>query len=110
LTGSFFTRSTVMQAYLDEARPYCRRRAVEQQQQHRWPGLQSILPQQIRRLHRETAALAAARVGQRLAGSRRWQRKRLEHQEFERRLFEMKRERKERLAQATAGERSKLPS
>jgi primosomal replication protein N'' len=34
-------------------------------------------------------------------GLARWQRKRVQHQEFERRLVEMTRERKERLAQAT---------
>ena len=53
---------------------------------------------------RETASWSLREWDSASPGLARWQRKRVQHQEFERRLVEMTRERKERLAQATGFE------
>ena len=77
------------------------RRAVEQQQlpQIRW--LAEHLASQLEAISRETASWSLREWDSASPGLARWQRKRVQHQEFERRLVEMTRERKERLAQAT---------
>ncbi len=95
----FRTRSTVIQDYLTEAQTNLDelRHAVagDQQQQVAW--LAEHLTAQITALHREIAAWPLRAWDRASPGLSKWQRKRLENQEFARRLFEMKREREARL-------------
>lgn len=62
------------------------------------------LASQLEAISRETASWSLREWDSASPGLARWQRKRVQHQEFERRLVEMTRERKERLAQATGFE------
>ena len=64
--------------------------------------------EQIAALHREIAAWPLRVWDSPSAGATKWQRKRLEHQEFERRLCEMKSERETRLNQAETLEEQQL--
>ncbi|MCU6669196.1 primosomal replication protein N'' [Enterobacteriaceae bacterium H4N4] len=98
----FRTRSTVMKAYLDEAQHNLDelRHAVEKAQTEQVVWLATHLAEQIAALHREIAAWPLRLWDSPSAGSTKWQRKRLEHQEFERRLCEMKDERQMKLDQA----------
>ena len=107
----FHTRSTLLQACLDEADDNLTalRRAVEQQQLPQITWLAEHLASQLEAISRETASWSLREWDSASPGLARWQRKRVQHQEFERRLVEMTRERKERLAQATGfAEQQKL--
>ncbi|CCM90875.1 Primosomal replication protein N prime prime [Klebsiella pneumoniae subsp. pneumoniae ST258-K28BO] len=88
----FHTRSTLMQAYLAEAQHNFNqlRQAVERQQLPQVVWIAERLAAQIAALRRETATLS------------RWQRRRLQHQEYERRLLAMRDQRQRQLAQATS--------
>jgi len=98
----FRTRSTVMKDYLDEAQHNLDElgHAVEKAQTEQVVWLASHLAEQIAALHREIAAWPLRLWDSASAGATKWQRKRLEHQEFERRLCEMKDERQMKLNQA----------
>ena len=102
----FRTRSTLLQACLDEASAnlIALRHAVEQQQLPQITWLAEHLASQLEAIMRETATWSLREWDSASPGLARWQRKRVQHQEFERRLVEMTRERKERLAQATGFE------
>ncbi|EPF6063808.1 TPA: primosomal replication protein N'' [Enterobacter cloacae] len=95
----FHTRSTLMKDYLDEAQTNLDelRQAVNDGKHEQVAWLAEHLTSQITALHREIAAWPLRSWDSASPGLGKWQRKRLEHQEFERRLFEMKREREARL-------------
>lgn len=106
----FRTRSTVIQDYLAEAQTrldeLCH--AVESEQQEQVAWLAEHLTEQITALHREIAAWPLRAWDSGSPGLGKWQRKRLENQEFERRLFEMKREREVRLNNSETLEEQQL--
>ena len=106
----FRTRSTVMNAYLDEAQHNLDelRHAVEKGQSEQVAWLAGHLAEQIAALHREIAAWPLRVWDSSSAGTTKWQRKRLEHQEFERRLCEMKKARAARLNQAETLEEQQM--
>ena len=106
----FRTRSTVMKDYLDEAQANLDElgHAVEKAQTEQVNWLATHLAEQIAALHREIAAWPLRVWDSASAGATKWQRKRLEHQEFERRLCEMKSEREARLNQAETLEEQQL--
>lgn len=99
----FRTSSTLLQAYLDEADDNLAalRRAVEQQQLPQIAWLAEHLASQLEAISRESATWSLREWDSASPGLARWQRKRVQHQEFERRLVEMTRDRKERLTQAS---------
>lgn len=99
----FRTRSTLLKAYLDEAGTNldALRHAVEQQTLPQIAWLAERLVSQIEAITRETATWSLREWDSASPGLARWQRKRVKHQEFERRLLEMTEERKARLAQVT---------
>lgn len=99
----FQTRSTKMQAYLDEANAHFQelKHAVEQQQLPQVAWLAERLAAQIEAINRESEAWSLRVWDSASPGLRRWQRKRLETQEFERRLLEMKQQRQQQYQQAT---------
>lgn len=102
----FRTRSTLLQACLDEAGDNLAslRHAVEQQQLPQIAWLAEHLASQLEAISRESATWSLREWDSASPGLARWQRKRVQHQEFERRLVEMTRDRKERLAQASGFE------
>jgi len=102
----FRTRSTVMKDYLDEAQANLDELGHAQTEQVNW--LATHLAEQIAALHREIAAWPLRVWDSASAGATKWQRKRLEHQEFERRLCEMKSEREARLNQAETLEEQQM--
>jgi len=106
----FRTRSTVMKDYLDEAQHHLDelRHAVDNAQAEQVAWLAAHLAEQIAALHREIAAWPLRLWDGASAGTTKWQRKRLEHQEFERRLCEMKNERESRLNQAETLEEQQM--
>jgi len=106
----FRTRSTVMNAYLDEAQHNLDelRHSVEKGQSEQVAWLAGHLAEQIAALHREIAAWPLRVWDSSSAGTTKWQRKRLEHQEFERRLCEMKKARAARLNQAETLEEQQM--
>jgi len=106
----FRTRSTRMQDYLHEARHNLDelQHAVEKGRREQVAWLAEHLAQQIAALHREIAAWPLRAWDSASPGAMKWQRKRLEHQEFERRLYEMKREREARLNAAETLEEQQL--
>jgi len=106
----FRTRSTLIQDYLAEAQTNLDelRHAVEAEQQEQVAWLAEHLTEQITALHREIAAWPLRAWDSPAPGLGKWQRKRLENQEFERRLFEMKRERETRLNAAETLEEQQL--
>ena len=106
----FRTRSTVIQDYLSEAQTNLDelRHAVENEQQEQVAWLAEHLTEQITALHREIAAWPLRAWDSASPGLGKWQRKRLENQEFERRLFEMKREREVRLNNSETLEEQQL--
>ena len=106
----FRTRSTVIQDYLAEAQTNLDelRHAVENEQQEQVAWLAEHLTEQITALHREIAAWPLRAWDSASPGLGKWQRKRLENQEFERRLFEMKREREVRLNNSETLEEQQL--
>ena len=99
----FQTRSTQMQAYLHEANAHFQelKHAVEQQQLPQVSWLAERLAAQIEAINRESEAWSLRVWDSASPGLRRWQRKRLETQEFERRLLEMKQQRQQQYQQAT---------
>ena len=99
----FRTRSTQMQAYLDEAQANFQelKHAVEQQQLPQVAWLAEHLAGQIEAINRESEAWSLRVWDSASPGLRRWQRKRLETQDFERRLQEMKQQRQQQYLQAT---------
>ena len=92
-----------LQTNLDELR-----HAVESEQQEQVAWLAEHLTEQITALHREIAAWPLRAWDSASPGLGKWQRKRLENQEFERRLFEMKREREVRLNNSETLEEQQL--
>lgn len=99
----FQTRSTLLQACLEEAENHLQalRQAVEQQQLPQVAWLAEHLASQLEAISRETASWSLREWDSAAPGLARWQRRRIQHQEFERRLQEMTAQRKARLAQAT---------
>lgn len=99
----FRTRSTLMRACLNEARENLRalRHAVEAQQLPQVAWLAEQLTSQVAALVRESAVWSLRAWDTAKPGLNKWQRKRLQHQEFEQRLLNMKREREERVLQVT---------
>lgn len=95
----FRTRSTRIQDYVAEAQMNLDelRHAVENNQQQQVAWLAEHLTEQITALHREMTAWPLRVWDSASPGLGKWQRKRLENQEFARRLFEMKQERETRL-------------
>ena len=89
----FQTRATTLQACLDEAGDNLAalRHAVEQQQ----------LAAQLEAIAREASAWSLREWDSAPPKIARWQRKRIQHQDFERRLREMVAERRARLARVT---------
>ncbi|HCB2208520.1 TPA: primosomal replication protein N'' [Citrobacter farmeri] len=99
----FQTRSTLLQACLEEAENHLQalRQAVEQQQLPQVAWLAEHLASQLEAISRETASWSLREWDSAAPGLARWQRRRIKHQEFERRLQEMTAQRKARLAKAT---------
>lgn len=99
----FQTRSTLLQACLDEAEGHLQalRQAVEQQQLPQVAWLAEHLASQLEAISRETASWSLREWDSASPGLAHWQRRRIQHQEFERRLQEMTAQRKARLAQVT---------
>ena len=99
----FRTRSTQMQAYLNEthANLQALKHAVEHQQLPQVVWLAERIAAQIEAINRESEAWSLRVWDSASPGLRRWQRKRLENQDFERRLLEMKQQRQQQYQQAT---------
>lgn len=106
----FRTRSTLIKDYLDEAQANLDelRHAVQSEHVEQVAWLAEHLTEQITALHREIAAWPLRMWDTASSGAGKWQRKRLENQEFERRLFEMKRERETRLSNSETLEEQQL--
>lgn len=100
----FHTRSTLMQAYLAEAQHNFNqlRQAVERQQPPQVVWIAERLAAQIAALRRETATWSLRSWDHASPTLSRWQRRRLQHQEYERRLLAMRDQRQRQLAQATS--------
>ena len=98
----FRTRSTQMQAYLNEASDRLTelKLAVERQQLPQVAWLAEHLVAQIAAISRETATWSLRAWDSASPTLSRWQRRRLQHQEYERRLLAMRNDRQRRLAQA----------
>lgn len=99
----FRTRSTQMQAYLNEVHTHLQalKHAVEHQQLPQVVWLAEHIAAQIEAINRESEAWSLRVWDNASPGLRRWQRKRLETQDFERRLLEMKHQRQQQYQQAT---------
>ena len=99
----FQTRATTLQACLDEAGDNLAalRHAVEQQQLPQVAWLAEHLATQLEAIAREASAWSLREWDSAPPKIARWQRKRIQHQDFERRLREMVAERRARLARAT---------
>ncbi|EIO3630136.1 primosomal replication protein N'' [Salmonella enterica subsp. enterica serovar Agama] len=99
----FRTRSTLLQGYLEEADANLAalRQAVKHEQLPQVAWLAEHLASQLEAISSETAAWSLRQWDTAAPGLGRWQRRRIQHQEFERRLLAMTQERKIRLAQAT---------
>ncbi|MEO3989684.1 primosomal replication protein N'' [Pseudocitrobacter cyperus] len=102
----FHTRSTTLQACLNEAQKHFSelQRAVGQQQRPQVAWLAERLVAQIEAISRESEAWSLRAWDSASPAQTRWQRKRLQTQEFERRLVEMKQARERQLAQTTTFE------
>lgn len=100
----FRTRSTELRACLDEADASLQalRQAVEEARLPQVAWLAEHLACQMAAISREAASWSLRGWDSSSPGIARWQRKRLQHQEFERRLTEMKVEREQRLARTTS--------
>ena len=100
----FHTRSTLMQAYLAEAQHNFLqlRQAVERQQLPQVAWIAERLAAQIAALRRETATWSLRSWDYASPTLSRWQRRRLQHQEYERRLLAMRDQRQRQLTQATS--------
>ncbi|WP_342321811.1 primosomal replication protein N'' [Kosakonia sp. BYX6] len=99
----FQTRNTLMQSYLDEtaANLAALRHAVNGNHLPQVTWLAEHLTAQIAALTRESAVWSLRAWDNSSPGITRWQRRRLQHQEYERRLLAMKREREQRLTTVT---------
>ncbi|WP_404684806.1 primosomal replication protein N'' [Raoultella terrigena] len=99
----FRTRSTLMQAYLDEAQDNFAKlqQAVTHQQLPQVAWLAERLTAQIVAISRETATWSLRSWDSAASGLGRWQRRRLKHQEYERRLLAMRNDRQRQWLQAT---------
>ncbi|WP_336219063.1 primosomal replication protein N'' [Citrobacter amalonaticus] len=99
----FRTRSTLLQACLDEAETHllALRQAVENQNVPQVAWLAEHLASQLEAIARETASWSLREWDSASPGLANWQRKRIQHQEFERRLVEMTRQRQAQLTQAS---------
>ncbi|MGY5958119.1 primosomal replication protein N'' [Kosakonia sp. BK9b] len=99
----FRTRSTKMQAYLDEiaGNITALRHAVDSDNLAQVVWLAEHLSAQMAALTRECAAWSLREWDHASPSVARWQRKRLQHQEYERRLLEMKQAREQRLNSVT---------
>ncbi|WLI78842.1 primosomal replication protein N'' [Kosakonia sp. H02] len=99
----FQTRSTRMQSYLDEtaANLAALRHAVKGNHLPQVAWLAEHLTAQIAALTRESAVWPLRQWDHSSPAITRWQRRRLQHQEYERRLLAMKHEREQRLAAVT---------
>lgn len=95
----FQTRSTLMQSCLDEAAANLAalRRAVEGNHLEQVAWLAERLTAQVAALTRESAVWPLREWDHASPGIARWQRRRLQHQEYERRLLAMKQAREQRL-------------
>lgn len=96
----FRTRSTLMRDYLQEARDNftALRHAVDTQHLPQVTWLAEHLSAQIAALSRESTSWSLRVWDTAAPGLNKWQRKRLQHQEYEHRLIAMKREREDRVA------------
>jgi len=99
----FRTRSTQMQAYLNEARDglTALKQAAERQQLAQVAWLAERLVAQIAAINRETATWSLRAWDSASPTLSRWQRRRLQHQEYERRLLAMRNDRQRQWLQAT---------
>lgn len=99
----FQTRATTLQACLDESGDNLAalRHAVEQQQLPQVAWLAEHLAAQLEAIAREATAWSLREWDSAPPKIARWQRKRIQHQDFERRLREMVAERRACLARAT---------
>lgn len=99
----FQTRSTKMQAYLDEAADNLAalRHAVDAGRVQQVAWLAEHLAAQMAALSRESAVWPLRQWDHASPAVARWQRRRLQHQEYERRLLAMKQEREQRLTTVT---------
>ncbi len=106
----FQTRSTQMFAYLNEseANLAALRRAVDHERLEQVLWLAEHLTAQIAALTRESAVWSLRQWDHASPGIARWQRRRLQHQEYERRLLAMKQEREQRLQEATSLDEQQL--
>ncbi|CBG87304.1 primosomal replication protein N'' [Citrobacter rodentium] len=95
----FHTRSTCLQACLEEAEANLQalRQAVLQQQRPQVVWLAEHLASQLEAIARESASWSLRAWDSASPALAKWQRRRIQHQEFERRLLEMTRQRKNRL-------------
>lgn len=102
----FHTRSTTLQACLEEAQRHfvALQQAVDAQQLPQVAWLAEHLAAQIEAISRESDAWSLRAWDNASPAQMRWQRKRLQTQEFERRLREMKQAREQQVAQATTFE------
>ena len=100
----FRTRSTQMQAYLNEASDRLTelKLAGERQQLPQVAWLAEHLVAQIAAISRETATWSLRAWDSASPTLSRWQRRRIQHQEYERRLLAMRSDRQRQLAQATS--------
>ena len=99
----FRTRHTQLRACLDEAEENLQalRQAVEDARLPQVAWLADHLACQMAAISKEAASWSLRGWDSPSPGIARWQQKRLQHQEFERRLIEMKTEREQRLARTT---------
>ncbi|KFD23984.1 MAG: primosomal replication protein N'' [Yokenella regensburgei] len=97
----FQTRSPLLQDCLEETRHHLTalKQAIEKQQLPQIVWLAERLAAQVEAISRETAAWSLRSWDSGSPSLIRWQRKRLQHQEYERRLLEMTQERQRQLAQ-----------
>nr|WP_284454023.1 primosomal replication protein N'' [Citrobacter sp. MNAZ 1397] len=96
----FHTRRTTLDACLQEAQRSLSalRHAVDARQIEQVAWLAEHLEAQIAALSREAASWSLREWDSPAPGIQKWQRKRLQHQQFEQRLIAMKHEREVRLA------------
>lgn len=99
----FHTQSVFLQACVEEARSNLKalRHAVEQRQIEQVQWLAERLVSQLEAIARESAAWQLRGWDNGSPALTRWQRKRLQHQEYERRLLEMTQQRRQQLAHAS---------
>ena len=107
----FRTQSSFLHACVEEARMNLKalRHAVEQRQIEQVQWLADRLVSQLEAIARESSAWSLRGWDNGSPALTRWQRKRLQHQEYERRLLEMTQQRRQQLAHAsTLAEQQRL--